>query len=155
MERRRGDVDRRSIVSWILGGTGGALFLSVVYPIFRFISPPRIPEATTNQVAAGTTTDPEYLDKGYKIVRFGSEPVIVVRVSPTEYRAFAATCTHLDCIVEYRKEKSAIWCNCHNGEYDLNGKNVSGPPPRPLAAYTLNLVDPGDGRPADIFVSRT
>jgi Rieske Fe-S protein len=155
MGPRQRDVNRRSFVNWLLGGTGGALLMSVFYPVVRFLSPPRIPEATTNQVEAGSTTDGEFLDKGYKIVRFGSEPVIVVKVSETDFRAFAATCTHLDCIVEYRKDKNAIWCNCHNGQYDLNGKNVSGPPPHPLAVYTVNLEEQGDGRPANIFVSRT
>ena len=50
------------------------------------------------------------------------------------YRALSATCTHLGCIVQYRSDLQEIWCACHNGLYDLNGRNISGPPPRPLAA---------------------
>ncbi|HKJ03801.1 MAG TPA: Rieske (2Fe-2S) protein, partial [Longimicrobiales bacterium] len=46
-------------------------------------------------------------------------------------------CTHLDCTVQYRDDLHEIWCACHNGHYDLTGKNVSGPPPRPLTAYTV------------------
>jgi len=30
-----------------------------------------------------------------------------------------------------------IWCACHNGKYDLNGRNVSGPPPRPLDEFKV------------------
>jgi len=41
--------------------------------------------------------------------------------------------------VQYREEKQDIWCACHNGIYDLNGKNVSGPPPRPLELYRVNV----------------
>ena len=55
----------------------------------------------------------------------GAEPVILVRLSDSEFRAFAGTCTHLDCIVEFHKEPGRIWCNCHNGEYDLNGRVAS------------------------------
>ncbi len=150
----RGQWRRRRFLNWLLGGAGGAFFVSVFYPVFRFLSPPRIPEATTNRVAAGTTNDPDYLDKRYKIVRFGADPVIVVKLSETDFRAFSATCTHLDCIVEYRRDRNVIWCNCHNGQYDLSGKNVAGPPPRPLDAFTVNLVTEGPDGPTSVFVSR-
>lgn len=144
---------RRGFLGWFLGTSVGALLLSVLYPVLRFLSPPNIPEATTNQVEAGTTRDSELVEKGYKIVRFGAEPVLLVRVSETDYRAFAATCTHLDCIVEYQAREKRIWCNCHNGEYDLNGRNVGGPPPRPLERYEVHIVAKGDA-PASLIVSR-
>lgn len=145
---------RRRFLNWFLGTSAGAFLLSVFYPVLRFISPPDIPESTAAEVEAGLTNDPELLDKGFKIVRFGAEPVIVLRVSDTDFRAFAATCTHLDCIVEYHKGKQAIWCNCHNGQYDLAGRNVAGPPPRPLAAYRVNLVAKGAGQPSTIVVGK-
>ena len=148
------DHDRRSFLAWFLGTSIGALFASVAYPILRYVSPPRIPEATTNQVEAGTTNDPELLDRGFKIVRFGAEPVILIRAGNSDFRAFAATCTHLDCIVEYQKDKKRIWCNCHNGEYNLNGQQVAGPPPRPLATYQVDLVAKGSGQPQQIVVSK-
>ena len=99
-----------------MGTSIGAFLASVVYPVFRFLSPPRVPEAATHEVEAGSTNDPELLENGFKIVRFGAEPVILVRIDETDFRAFAATCTHLDCIVEYRKDRSLLWCNCHNGQ---------------------------------------
>ena len=97
---------RRRFLNWFLGTTVGALMASILYPVVKFVSPPEIPESTTNQVEAGLTNDPELLEVGYKIVRFGAEPVILVRAADTEFRAFAATCTHLDCIVEFHKHMS-------------------------------------------------
>lgn len=144
----------RRMINWMLGTTGGALLLSVVYPIARYLSPPDIPEATTNQVEAGPTNDPELLERGYKIVRFGVEPVILIRVADDDFRAFAATCTHLDCIVEYQDDHRRIWCNCHNGAYDLSGRNVAGPPPRPLEPFKVDLEARGSGQPRMIVVSR-
>ena len=32
-----------------------------------------------------------------------------------------------------------LWCPCHDGRFDLTGKNVSGPPPRPLPEFTVVL----------------
>ncbi|MDH3746508.1 MAG: Rieske (2Fe-2S) protein [Acidobacteriota bacterium] len=154
MEQPKSTTSRRGFLNWFLGTSIGALFASVTYPVLRFVSPPHIPEATTNQVEAGLTNDPELLDQGYKIVRFGADPVILVRNGEDDYRAFAATCTHLDCIVEYHKDKKRIWCNCHNGEYNLKGQQVAGPPPKPLEAFKVDLVVKAIGEPEQIVVSR-
>jgi cytochrome b6-f complex iron-sulfur subunit len=137
--------NRRKFINWFLGTSFGALTVSIVYPILRYISPPRIAEATTQEVEAGETNDPAYLEKGFKIIRFGAEPVIVVKAGENDYRAWAATCTHLDCIVGYQKDKSRLFCNCHGGAYDLTGRNTAGPPPRPLLAYKVNLAPKPSG----------
>jgi cytochrome b6-f complex iron-sulfur subunit len=145
----------RRVVNWFLGSTAGALFASIFYPVLRFLSPPAVPESTTNQVEAGLTNDPELVQKGFKIVRFGNEPVILIKVAENDYRAFSATCTHLDCIVEFQKDKERIWCNCHNGEYNLHGVPVAGPPPRPLQSFQVDVVSRGSGPERTIVVSRT
>jgi Rieske Fe-S protein len=148
------DTSRRRFLNWFLGTSSGALLASIFYPVLRFISPPEVPEASTNQVEAGATNDPELLENGYKIIRFGVEPVILVRVADGDFRAFAGTCTHLDCIVEFQKDQKRIWCNCHNGEYNLHGQQVAGPPPKPLEPFQVDLVYKGTGEPQSIVVSR-
>ncbi|MBI4395998.1 MAG: Rieske 2Fe-2S domain-containing protein, partial [Elusimicrobia bacterium] len=30
-------------------------------------------------------------------------------------------------------------CACHNGRYDLSGRNISGPPPRPLDLFNVRV----------------
>jgi cytochrome b6-f complex iron-sulfur subunit len=137
--------DRRRFINWFLGTSFGALIAAVIYPVIRYMSPPRIPEPSTAQVEAGETNDPALLQKGFKIVRFGSDPVIVIRAGDNDFRALTATCTHLDCIVGYQKDQNRIWCNCHGGSYDLLGRNIGGPPPRPLTALKVNLVPKGTG----------
>ncbi|MGZ5474251.1 MAG: QcrA and Rieske domain-containing protein [Thermoanaerobaculia bacterium] len=137
--------DRRRLLNWFLGTSFGALVLSVLYPVLRFVTPPRIAEASTNVVEAGLAEDALLIEKGFKIVRFGADPVILVRTADAKFYAYSATCTHLDCIVGFQKEHSRIWCNCHGGGYDLTGRNVTGPPPRPLTAYKVNLVEKAPG----------
>ncbi len=145
---------RRRVINWFLGGSALALFASIAYPIARFVSPPRVPEATTDQVDAGTVNDPALVSNGYKIIRFGTEPVIVIKLSDADVRAFSATCTHLACIVEYRKKKHDIYCNCHGGEYNLKGKNIAGPPPKPLTPFKVDLVAKSGASAKSIIVSR-
>jgi cytochrome b6-f complex iron-sulfur subunit len=145
--------DRRRLLNWFLGTSFGAMLVAVIYPVFRYVTPPRIAEANTNEVDAGPVNDPELREKGFKILRFGAEPVILVRTGEERFYAMSATCTHLDCIVGYQKEHNRVWCNCHGGAYDLEGRNVSGPPPKPLTPYKVNLVARGSG-PATIVVSK-
>jgi Rieske Fe-S protein len=138
----------------MLGGSLGSLAGWLLYPVLRFVDPPRVPEASATQVDAGPSNDPAFADTGYRIVRFGQEPVILIRVEEGDFRAFSATCTHLDCVVEYQRDKERIWCNCHGGVYDLTGRVVSGPPPRPLQPYKVDVVSRGDGQARSLVVSK-
>jgi cytochrome b6-f complex iron-sulfur subunit len=146
-ERTKAGVPRRDFLGGLLGVSVASLAAAVLYPVMRFLSPPRVPEATTNRVLAGKVS--ELRSEGWKIFPFGSEPGILVEAAPGEYRAFSAVCTHLQCTVQFDRPAHRIWCACHNGSYDLHGRNVSGPPPRPLASYKVELE--GD----DIFVVRS
>ena len=130
---------RRNVVQWLLG-TGFAISLSsFLYPVIRFLNPPAVSEAAVNEIVAGKVQD--LTPNSGRIARFGSVPVLLVRISQTEWRAFSAVCTHLSCIVQYDPERTRIWCACHNGVYNLHGQVVSGPPPRPLQPYSVHVRD--------------
>jgi Rieske Fe-S protein len=120
--------------------------MAVFYPVVRFLSPPHVEEEVGSRVLAGKIS--EIQKDGWKIFPMGSDPGILIEKTPGEFCAFSAVCTHLQCTVQFDKNARRIWCACHNGMYDLEGRNVSGPPPRPLKPYTVQVS--GD----DIFVSR-
>jgi len=129
--------NRRTMLSWLLGGGALASMVSFLYPVIRFLNPPLVTEAAVNEASGGKVQDLE--PNSGKIVRFGSKPALLVRVSDTEWKAFSAVCTHLNCTVQYRDSTQQIWCACHNGTYDMNGRVVSGPPPNPLEEYAVNI----------------
>jgi Rieske Fe-S protein len=120
---------RRDFLKYLLGAGILGFVASIFYPIISYLKPPGQNEVEVNNISAGKLSEFEK-DSG-KIIRFGNKPVLVVRTAAGEVRALSAVCTHLECTVQYRKDMGLIWCACHNGKYDLNGKNVSGPPPRP------------------------
>jgi cytochrome b6-f complex iron-sulfur subunit len=41
--------------------------------------------------------------------------------------------------VQFRPDMGHIWCACHNGHFDLAGRNIQGPPPRPLEELAVEL----------------
>ncbi len=65
-------------------------------------------------------------------------PVQVVR-DGKELRALSTVCPHLGCRVRW--ERDHFLCPCHMGVFDREGKVVSGPPPRPLDRYELEVKD--------------
>jgi Rieske Fe-S protein len=131
--------ERRTFLNLILGvGLLGWLG-SLLYPVFSYLKPPKVPEANVNSIKAGLATD--FPPNTGEIVKFGRKPVILIRTEEGNFLAFGAICTHLDCIVQYRADAKQILCACHNGIYDLRGRNVSGPPPRPLNEFTVNIID--------------
>ena len=109
----------------------------ILLPVARFLDPPKVAEASVNEVAAGKVQDLK--PNSGKIVKFGNKPALLVRINETEWKAFSAVCTHLNCTVQYQEARREIWCACHNGTYDLKGSVVSGPPPKPLEEYAVKV----------------
>jgi len=128
------DRGKRDFLKYALGGTLAAWVVSVVYPLFAYLKPPKQAEVEVSNVKVALNTVKK--EEGV-IVRFGNKPVILIRTAGDELKAFSATCTHLDCTVQFRKDLNVIWCACHNGKYDLSGRNIAGPPPRPLAEFRV------------------
>ena len=128
---------RRNLIRTLLGGGFGASVLSFLYPALKFMMPPPVAESEVNQVSAGKLADLK--PNSGRLFKFGSKPALLVRTAGDELRAFSAVCPHLNCTVQYKEQGSQIWCACHNGLFDLNGKVVGGPPPRPLEQYTVHV----------------
>jgi Rieske Fe-S protein len=143
---RSAPVPRRRFVEVLLGGGFLATVVAFVYPVLQYLIPPKEADLGSDSVVAGRTG--ELKPNSGKIFRFGNRPGILIRTSSGEYRAMSAICTHLSCTVQYRDDMQHVWCACHNGHYDLNGKNIAGPPPRPLELFEAQV------RGDEIFVRR-
>lgn len=131
---------KRDLLKWVLSGGLIAFIGSILYPILDYLKPPSQGEVDVTSVKVGKLSD--IPKNSGQIVKFGSKPVILIRTSTGDLKAFSAVCTHLECTVQYRGDLGVIWCACHNGKYDLNGRNISGPPPRPLDEF--KVIQQGD-----------
>jgi len=141
------DEAKRSFLVYFLGGSFLAWLGAILYPVIAYLSPPKQSGVAVTSVKAGRLEDIP-LDSG-QIVKFGSKPVIMVRTRQGDVKAFEGTCTHLDCTVQYKKDEGIIWCACHNGQYDLTGRNIGGPPPKPLEEYRVVV------KADEILISKT
>jgi len=146
-----GAIKRRSFIDIVLGVGFVSTALSFLYPLFRYAIPPIAAEPATDSVVAGKIA--EFRNNSGVVLKFGTKPAILIRTSDGQFRAFSAVCSHLDCTVQYKADTSQIWCACHNGMYDLSGQVISGPPPRPLEAFAVNLR--GEPGQEEVVISRT
>lgn len=143
-------LERRSFLDIVLGVGFVSTAIAIAYPVARFLVPPESGEPATASAVAGRAA--ALKPNAAVIFKFGNKPAIVVRSADGELHAFSAVCTHLDCTVQFKADVSQLWCACHNGYYDLGGNVVSGPPPRALERFTVNLR--GEAGEEDIVVTR-
>jgi Rieske Fe-S protein len=145
------EFDRRTFLDALLGVGFVSTAAAIAYPVSQYLVPPATGEPAAQSATAGRAA--ALRPNTAAIFKFGSKPGIVVRTPDGEVRAFSAVCTHLDCTVQFKSDTSQLWCACHNGTYDMGGNVVSGPPPRGLEQFVVNIR--GEGDDAEIVVSRT
>lgn len=131
-------LSRKNFLGMMLVAGAGGLTIAAVYPVSRYLVPPASGEASVSSIVL--SLKPADLAPGTgQIFKFGTRPGIIIRTPEGDIRAFSAICTHLSCTVQYREDLGHIWCACHNGHFDLNGRNIAGPPPAPLPAYEVKV----------------
>jgi Rieske Fe-S protein len=140
-------VTRRSLADYLLGAGLAALTGTVLYPLVRYLIPPKVAEVAAGSIVAAKVD--ELQPNSGKVFLFGNKPAILVHTAQGTYKAFTAVCTHLACTVQFRGDLGHIWCACHDGHYDpQSGQVLAGPPPRPLAEFSVAV------KGSDIVVTR-
>jgi Rieske Fe-S protein len=66
---------------------------------------------------------------------------LLIRMPDGKLLAYSQKCTHLSCAVVPRLDEGILQCPCHEGVFELaTGRNIAGPPPRPLPKITLEIA---------------
>jgi len=139
-------VKRRSFIDFFFGGSLLATIAAFLYPVVRYVLPSKSTGVIQNSVTAAKVG--ELPPNAAKVFKFGSAPAVLVNTAEGTLVALSAVCTHLTCTVRYDGETGTLFCPCHNGRFDLSGNVLSGPPPRPLETYAVEVTGP------DVIVSR-
>lgn len=71
------------------------------------------------------------------LTRAVQETVWIRRKPDGSITAYEPHCTHLGCAYAWNDQSRLFECPCHGGKYDVGGKRVDGPPPRPLDRYEI------------------
>lgn len=149
-------IDRRGLLSWLIGVTTAAIGGTVAVIFGRFLAG-AAPAHETEEVSAvslGKTPDAGerpiertvsfvQRDGYYRETRRAR--VFLTRVGE-ETVVLSATCTHLGCAVTWDAGSLTFRCPCHGGVYRCDGSVQAGPPPRPLQRLPIQI------RAGEVFV---
>ena len=147
------DLSRRKWISRVglgailvgIGGQAYALIRSLV-PNVLYEDPQRFKVGTLDQFTEGA--------------KFIEDKRVFIFRQKNTLHCISATCTHLGCTVKMQRldqprkvsvrgreidEQVEFACPCHGSKYYGDGTNYSGPAPRPLAHYKIELA-PEDGQ---------
>lgn len=112
--------------------SAGVLF---IWNILRYIYP-KLGAPTFRKVMIAKAGE---LEPGQvKEVRFGEQILFLVNING-KYKVFSSACTHLGCRVRWEENNQRFFCPCHRAVFDKDGKVLSGPPPRPLDEFKVEV----------------
>jgi cytochrome b6-f complex iron-sulfur subunit len=127
--------DRRRVLQLLVAGSSVAVAGLAGLPVGSYLLPLEIDEAAA--VAAFGDDELGLWDARQLVV--AGRPVLVVNTGEG-YRAFSAVCTHLGCVVKWKKGRRQFFCPCHGARFDIDGEVMGGPAPRPLAKLEVTEI---------------
>ncbi len=136
------DTSRRHFLDLLLGASVLGWLASIAYPVIRYLKPlpqtgPTGPTHLTRDETAKLEQNQFVIDHGEWATRdrFATSRINCLPSAPSARTKVARS--HI-CWAQ-----SIIWCPCHDGRFDLNGRVLSGPPPRPLPKYAVQRQPDG------------
>jgi Rieske Fe-S protein len=76
---------------------------------------------------------------GSSLIKIKEQKVLLIRDTDKTVRAINPICTHKNCTVKFSSETMKMHCPCHKSAYDLDGRVLDGPAPKPLSRFPAAL----------------
>jgi nitrite reductase/ring-hydroxylating ferredoxin subunit len=98
-----------------------------------------LPSVVNNTIAMRLDAYPMLAAVGDSIVGRAAgraDPIIIARIDDGTFAAVDALCTHMQCTVAYNALNLTFDCPCHDSTYEIDGRVIGGPAPRPLRTYS-------------------
>ena len=145
-----GDVDRRKFLSGIIGVVASAVAVIVGVPAIGYLVSPGLKKQNEDQwitlgpVSGLTPGEPKGFPYSTRtqdgwVESTQSGVAYAVTTDGQNVVVLSNVCTHLSCRVTWKADQRIYFCPCHDGKFDVLGKVVSGPPPRPLDQFQSRI----------------
>lgn len=133
---------RRTFFHWVTLAAAGFVGMGLAIPLLGSLISPALSRRKRDWVDVGGVAElplgrPTQLDH-VTTIRDGwmetkaQKAVWAVRRSESEVQVFSPICTHLGCGHRWDDVEKKFLCPCHGSVFDVNGKVLGGPAPRPL-----------------------
>jgi cytochrome b6-f complex iron-sulfur subunit len=136
---------RRAFLGAAAGAAGVCYAAALAYPVYRYLASPNEMALSASAVTEVTLKDAQKLAAGSALMfKFGPSPAMLIHHEDGRWIGLSAVCSHLGCTVQYEPQADRIHCACHGGVYNAyTGANVSGPPPKPLKLFKVQVNETG------------
>ena len=146
------DGTRRRFFELVIKASAGLIGLSLAVPLLGYLISPALKRrkqqwvdvASAAELPSGVPTQLEYVatvQDGY-LESKTQKAVWAVKQPNGEVTVFSPMCTHLGCGYHWDGAGQQFKCPCHGSAFDVSGRVVGGPAPRPLDALP-SKVDNG------------
>ena len=142
-------VSRRNFLTFGVGAIAGLIGAALGIPLVGYAVSPALRKSATEWVEIGPVGDfakgvprkAEYtlLKRDGWVEETVRKAVWVLTTDGQRYTAYDPRCTHLGCAYSWQTDKNRFFCPCHDGVFDIDGKVIGGPPPRPLDRYETKV----------------
>jgi len=147
----RDELNRRDFIKVTIAGIGGLIGALIGIPSVAYLLSPAlqvqaedealIPLGPLENYPIGIPTRFEFTRtkvNGWERTAI-NYCLFIVRKNEVEVRVFSDVCTHLGCRDSWHPDIEHYISPCHDGHFDIMGKNISGPPPRPLDEFATKI----------------
>lgn len=132
-------VTRRTFLNTLFGCWLAAFLSGSLYALLRFAFP------TLGKEPDFVVLNPDdFLDipaNSTKAFAWGGKLGLFYKKADNTLYALKGVCSHMECNVVYKPEEKKFYCPCHKGWFDENGKNIAGPPPKPLEFFEHRIEE--------------
>jgi Rieske Fe-S protein len=128
-------ITRRTFLNTLFGGWLLAAFSGAFYTLMKFAFPTLGKEP--DFVVLNRNDFIDIPNNSVKPFPWGGTVGLYFKKDDGSILALKGVCTHMDCNVAYRPEEKKFYCACHQGWFDETGKNIAGPPPKPLVTFDV------------------
>jgi len=143
-------MDRRTFLAWMVGVVGGAMAAATAVPSAIYLMSPGwlkrkeswVNIADARGITRGEPVKVEYVQRkrdGWAVVESRSS-AWVYTTDGKKFTAYDPHCTHLGCAYRFDRDRKSFVCPCHTAVFSVDGKVISGPPPRPLDRLPAKVI---------------
>lgn len=133
---------RRRFFHWVTTAAASLVGLGLAIPLLGYVIAPALKRrdkpwvevGTTDELSVGTPTQLDHVSTirdGYLETK-SHKAVWAVKQPKGDITVFSPICTHLGCGYRWDDAEHKFLCPCHGSVYDINGRVLAGPAPRPL-----------------------
>ena len=135
---------RRKFITWVIGAVATVIGAGLLIPLAGYLVSPALKRRESSWIDVGPVEDLrqrepvelEYVSTmkdGWRTTST-KKAVWAVKKPGGNIVVFSPICPHLGCGYRWDFEDRKFKCPCHGSVYDVTGKVIGGPAPRPLDA---------------------